>query len=152
MKYLKEYYNFLNNDIIAYHCSEYKFDAFESDSGNLGNLATSLKAIYFLNDKEEVKELFGYTGYIYTVKLTPENIFEFDLDSEGWTYLDFQQKYNKLLAGLYNELGEYVEDGDVEEIDCVELTNLDYTDKKDTKEYIVFDEKIIEILEIEKIN
>jgi hypothetical protein len=128
-------------EIIAYHISEFNFKKF--DNSHIGNFATILDAFYFLSSKNEI-QIFKDKGFIYTVKLTPKKLFEFDLNNEGWTTLDFQQKFTEQLAGLDNELSNYIEN--INEIDCIALTNLEYLTNQKIIEFVVLDKNIITIL------
>lgn len=151
---IKNYLNEnINNDIIAYHISEYDFNQFNS-SEHIGNFGTILDASYFLSSKEELYNFCNIDCIVYTVKLKPKILFEFDLDDYGWVSLDFQEKFNEQLVGYDNELTDYFEKEniDVNKIDCIALRNLEYLNNKNTIEYIVLDDNIITILNKEKVN
>lgn len=142
-----------NSELIAYHISEYDFDKFKS-SEHIGNFATLLDANYFLSTKKDLYN-FGFTGIIYTVKIKPKHLFEFDLKTKNHWYLslEFQELFSESLAGISNYLDDFLESQNVSasEVDCISLTNLEYLDDKKTKEYIVLDSDIIKILKKEKI-
>jgi len=149
---IREYLNEQDifNNIIAYHISEYNFNEFNS-SEHIGNFGTILDASYFLSSKNELYN-FGSDGIIYTVKLNPKMLFEFNLDDEGWVSLDFQEKFREQIVGYDNELTDYFEKQNVtiNNIDCIALTNLEYLNNKNTIEYIVLDDNIITILNKER--
>lgn len=151
IKTYSEYYLNENlNTIIAYHISEHDFNSSE----NIGNFGTILDASYFLSSKQELYN-FGSGGIIYTVELKPKTLFKFNLDDEGWTSLEFQEKIRERIVGYDNELSLYFENQNikrVEDIDCVSLRGLEYLYDKNGIEYIVLDESIITILKKEKIS
>jgi len=138
--------------IKAYHISQYKFKQFDNDNINVGNRGTVLNGSYFLSDKQEITNFGDVTeDYVYTVLLKPKHLFVFDLDDEGILSTEFQQLYAEQLVGMDNVLSDYIEEQDlsIDKIDCIELSNVDYVRKKTTKEYIVLNDKIIDITKIE---
>lgn len=150
---IKNFRQFLNenisNKIIAYHISEYDFNKFNS-SEYIGNFGTVLDGSYFLSTMDGLDN-FGSDGFIYTVELKPKQLFTFDLrPSEHW-YLttEFQELFCESLAGISNYLDDFFEEqniNSVDDIDCIALTNVDYLYDKNTVEYIVLDDNIINII------
>ena len=137
-----------NIDIIAYHISENKFDKFDS-SKEIGNYGTVLDGSYFLSTIDEISN-FGNLGFIYKVAIKPTQLFRFNLDDEGLVSTEFQQLFCEQLAGMDNVLSLYIEEQDINDIyniDCIELSNLEYTGNKSILEYIVLNDEIITILD-----
>lgn len=142
----------INHSYIGYHITDEKFNEFDSTE-HIGNFGTILDAAYFLSDKEKV--IANYPGdYLYIVELYPNRPFNFNLDDEEWVSLEFQEKFREQQVGMDNELTKYLEIQNienVEDIDCIILTNLEYVSSPNIKEFAVLDEKIIKILKIVKI-
>jgi len=143
-----------NSKIIAYHISEYDFNKFNS-SEHIGNYGTILDGSYFLSTIDGL-DRFGNFGFIYKVNINPKNLFVFDLRTDEHWYLttEFQELFSESLAGISNYLDDFFEEQNVNvnDIDCISLTNLDYLDDKNTIEYNVLDDNIITIINKQKLD
>jgi hypothetical protein len=141
----------INHKMIGYHISQYNFVQFDS-SVNIGNFGTILDGSYFLNEIKGIDN-FGSYGYLYTVEITPKNIFRFDLRTDDHWYLstEFQELFSESLAGISNYLDDFFNEQNVsaDNIDCIILTNLDYVHNKNSEEYIVLNDEIIQIIKKE---
>jgi len=153
MSKIKNWENFLNenikNEFIAYHISDYNFNKFNS-SEHIGNFGTVLDGSYFLDTKKGL-ENFGTGDFLYKVEINPKQIFKFNLKTNNHWYLstEFQELFSESLAGISNYLDSFFDEQkitNVNNIDCVILTNLEYLNNKNTKEYIVLNDNIITII------
>jgi hypothetical protein len=144
----------VDRNIIAYHTSEYDFNKFNSTE-HIGNFGTVLDGSYFLSTINGLDN-FGNFGFIYKVNIKPKNLFVFDLRTDEHWYLttEFQELFSESLAGISNYLDEFFDEQNinVNDIDCISLTNVDYLNDKTTIEYIVLDDNIITIINKQKLN
>jgi len=156
---IKGFSQFINENVITnivgYHTSENNFDIFDS-SKDIGNFGTVLDGSYFLSSITGLSN-FGNYGVIYKVNIKPKCLFLFDLETDEHWYLttEFQELFSESLAGISNYLDGFFDAQNienVEDIDCIYLTNIDYLDDKTVKEYIVLDDNIITILNKQNIN